>query len=810
MNRKFILAGAAAFALAALALAAAYFYIPGGVRPSFEEGDVRVCLNEDGTILLDWPEARLEPLPVNGEDGGAPAEEDGGAPQDAVFYDLDVKSGDHHFQKLQSYPGILLDSSALPMTVRIQAVVGGRNLLGMLRRLTSQTLIVEVADADLSAPEAVGTPGPGSLSLSWKQPGQVPELYEVFSLEDGVSRQVASTSEKQVDLKVRKTGGDLALPGYDHPLEIHVRAAVRGEGYLLCGPASNGVRVERQDLLGDDLNLVSRETEPLAYTLEWDETRGEYYELQEWSPEGWTLLETLDPAESFAYELGRLGSGSHHRFQVVAKDRNGTVRSSEEAEFFASIDPLYATIWPIIDQPFYEKADSAAASLGKIPGGTALCVLEESGDWFQVRYQDQYGWVDSRFCMINLPEYVGDHCAYDITNSYRSVFKVHENPIALITSQVVKGFEHVETEADCHYLVPYLYPCSKKLLSAALEAEKDGYRLKIYEAFRPNEATRFLYDTTAAQLDWAALVYEEGGGEFNDDWKVLDPVTGWEVDLSDGLLLDPETEEKISREDLALREAEEEDLTGVGMPAGAPEDGETPPPLGEGLMLGAVVPEEEAAEDVPFFTLPEDGEGGGLAPEPTPQQPVQPPAPQQPAPAAPQAGEAPPEGTENPEEPEEPEPEFDTYFKIMTNNGRFHLGSFLARVASAHNRGIALDLTLERIDTGEELEMQSAIHDLSWYSATYLNNDNAKLLEKYMTATGMRGLTSEWWHFQDDETRESIGLSSYLFKGVSMRGWTRDEQGWRYRDEDGSFLKNTTVSADGKRYTLNAEGYAAE
>ena len=53
MNRKFILAGAAAFALAALALAAAYFYIPGGVRPSFEEGDVRVCLNEDGTILLD-------------------------------------------------------------------------------------------------------------------------------------------------------------------------------------------------------------------------------------------------------------------------------------------------------------------------------------------------------------------------------------------------------------------------------------------------------------------------------------------------------------------------------------------------------------------------------------------------------------------------------------------------------------------------------------------------------------------------------------------------------------------------------------
>nr|WP_325242525.1 M15 family metallopeptidase [uncultured Oscillibacter sp.] len=791
MNRKFILAGAAAFALAALALAAAYFYIPGGVRPSFEEGDVRVCLNEDGTILLDWPEARLEPLPVNGEDGGAPAEEDGGAPQNAVCYDLDVQSGDRHVQKLQSSPGVLLDSLTLPMTVRVQAVVEGKNLLGMPRRLTSQTLIVEVADADLSAPEAVGTPGPGSLALSWKQPGQVPELYEVFSLEDGVSLPVASTSEKQVDLKVRKTGGDLALPGYDHPLEIHVWAAVRGEGYLLCGPASNGVRVERQDLLGDDLNLVSRETEPLAYTLEWDETRGEYYELQEWSPEGWTLLETLDPAESFAYELGRLGSGSHHRFQVVAKDRNGTVRSSEEAEFFASIDPLYATIWPIIDQPFYEKADSAAASLGKIPGGTALCVLEESGDWFQVRYQDQYGWVDSRFCMINLPEYVGDHCSYDITNSYRSVFKVHENPIALITDQVVKGFEHIQEE-DGQFVVPYLYPCAKKLLSAAQAAEADGYRLKIYEAFRPNEATRFLYDTTAEQLEWAALVYDEVENE-DGTFNALDPVTGWVVDLADGLLIDPETDEKISREDLALRQAEEAEEA-------MEEDGV---PSGEGLMLGAVVPEtgeppQETPPDPsqPFFALPEDGEGGSLDPAEAPQ-PV------------PQPESEAPEG-EPPESEGDEEPEYETYFWIMTNNGQFSLGSFLARVASAHNRGIALDLTLEKIDSGEELAMQSAIHDLSWYSAAYLNNDNAKLLEKYMTATGMRGLSSEWWHFQDDETREAIGLTSYLFKGVDLSGWTRDSRGWRYRNADGSVYKNTTFTVDGKRYTADQDGYSQQ
>ena len=106
--------------------------------------------------------------------------------------------------------------------------------------------------------------------------------------------------------------------------------------------------------------------------------------------------------------------------------------------------------------------------------------------------------------------------------------------------------------------------------------------------------------------------------------------------------------------------------------------------------------------------------------------------------------------------------------------------------------------------------MQSAIHDLSWYSAAYLNNSNAKLLEHYMTSAGMRGLSSEWWHFQDDETREAIGLSSYLFKGVDLGGWTRDGQGWRYRNPEGAVYKNTTVTVDGKRYTTDQDGYIRE
>ena len=775
MKRKLIFAGAAALVLAALALATAYFYIP-GARPTFDGGtEIHVCLNADGTVELSWPEAGR----------GLP-----GASGLGVYYDLDIKSGDDHV-RLESYPTSYLGNFSLPMTVRIQAAVLGKNFLGMYRTLHGQTLAAEVTAVNLSAPEAVGAPEPGKLSLSWKQAGQAPDFYEVSAFEDGLASRTVTASGTNAVLSVSKRDGDLPLPSYQHPLEVNVRAAVRGDGYVLCGPASNTISVVRQDLLGDDLNLLCQETEPRVFTLEWDETRGEYYELQEWSEDGWSLLDTLEPKESFTYELGRLGSGSRHRFQVVAKDRDGSVRSAEETEFYASADPLYATVWPIIEQPFYEKADGNSAVLGKLPAGTALCVLEESGDWFQVRWKDQYGWVDSRFCMINLPEYVGDHCSYDITNSYSSVFQVHENPIALITGQVIKGFEHIRTE-DEQFLVPYLYPCSKKLLSAALAAEEDGCRLKIYEAFRPNEATRFLYDTTAAQLDWAALVYsyEDAEGNEIEDPRILDPVTGWEVDLEDGLLIDPESGEKLSREELAQRQAEEEDLSS---------DGELPPPDPDGQFMMPAEPQDNPAaapenSERPFFTLPEEGEGESpesqVTPEPQPQ-----------AQDMPQA--------ETPEDAPE-EVEYDTYFSVMTNNGRFGLGSFLARAVSAHNRGIALDLTLEKIDGGQELEMQSAIHDLSWYSAAYLNNDNAKLLEAYMTGAGMRGLSSEWWHFQDDETRESINLTSYLSRGVSLEGWTRDDQGWRYRSEDGGILRNTTFHVDGKPYTAGRDGYVQE
>ena len=82
--------------------------------------------------------------------------------------------------------------------------------------------------------------------------------------------------------------------------------------------------------------------------------------------------------------------------------------------------------------------------------------------------------------------------------------------------------------------------------------------------------------------------------------------------------------------------------------------------------------------------------------------------------------------------------------------------------------------------------MQSDMHDLSWYSVTPENTEAANLLSQYMTGAGFHTLLSEWWHFQDNETRDTLGLE-YLEEGVSVEGWKAGNEGWRYRNEDGSW-----------------------
>ena len=76
----------------------------------------------------------------------------------------------------------------------------------------------------------------------------------------------------------------------------------------------------------------------------------------------------------------------------------------------------------------------------------------------------------------------------------------------------------------------------------------------------------------------------------------------------------------------------------------------------------------------------------------------------------------------------------------------------------AHCRGIAVDLTLYDLETGELLEMPSgfdefsALGDRDYSDCTAAARANAQLLQDVMESCGFKPYSGEWWHFSDTDT----------------------------------------------------------
>ncbi len=134
----------------------------------------------------------------------------------------------------------------------------------------------------------------------------------------------------------------------------------------------------------------------------------------------------------------------------------------------------------------------------------------------------------------------------------------------------------------------------------------------------------------------------------------------------------------------------------------------------------------------------------------------------------------------------------------IINDGIWGMNWFVAMNISNHQRGIAIDTTLVKINTAEmnysgkyeylnivsydELVMPTKIHELSPLAAVYTNpissasktawqkgiynesmTTEAIKMQNYMTKNGLYPLASEWWHFNDLETKDL--LKDNLSKG---------------------------------------------
>lgn len=108
---------------------------------------------------------------------------------------------------------------------------------------------------------------------------------------------------------------------------------------------------------------------------------------------------------------------------------------------------------------------------------------------------------------------------------------------------------------------------------------------------------------------------------------------------------------------------------------------------------------------------------------------------------------------------------FDGYRPLSVQKkmwAKFPMEGFVADPAkgSNHNRGMALDVTLTDLETGQELEMPSVYDEFSerahrdYAGGTERARANRKILEEAMEAEGFRGIRTEWWHFDYKDAKK--------------------------------------------------------
>lgn len=154
--------------------------------------------------------------------------------------------------------------------------------------------------------------------------------------------------------------------------------------------------------------------------------------------------------------------------------------------------------------------------------------VSKDGNWWRVKYKGKYGYVDNNYCLINLPDYIPSINYFIVDaikdNSVSSGVKLSIYGKKLYTAGKVYNPRLEKNE----FIVPVTYGFARKILRAQRLALKDGYSLKIYDAYRPTSVAKIARDSLAALYNSNATVRRninysyEGGNtyEWGQGWFI--------------------------------------------------------------------------------------------------------------------------------------------------------------------------------------------------------------------------------------------------------------------------------------------------
>jgi len=494
---------------------------------AMSDGMLEVQQQEDGTLRLTWPQAQKK---------------------DHYLIRIFEKTGETASTVyMEEY--LEENSCVLPqlpddreLTVSICTVVDYKLLWREEQRLSENVLTVTTKFHVPKVEELLwlADPDEKTVTVSYTM-GQGENCQMYVQHPDTSWEEFLDTQEQETLLRFGKNG-TFPMPSYGGSTRFQVSAYRKETDIVFYGLVCDEFSVAREDLLGRNLNPVFKDEGNNVCSFTWDETKGEGYQVQRWDPsvEDWEILAEIPGDGERTYTTLHMPAHQTFTYRIVAvggqlMEDSDFAAVSEEMEQVTQESPVFCTIWPTKDLEVYNNPQKDA-EIGTVKAGKALCVIDATEGMFAVQVEGNTGYIDSNFCLINLPEYLIDLCEYDITNSYSSLYMVHEFAIPEVTDVITGGYEKVKLDSG-EFLVPLLYPTAQRLAVAARTAIEQGYILRIYDAFRPQKATREIYDLTEKILKdplpeepfTDKKTIEEL--ELPEKKKEVDPETGEEVEI---------------------------------------------------------------------------------------------------------------------------------------------------------------------------------------------------------------------------------------------------------------------------------------
>lgn len=154
---------------------------------------------------------------------------------------------------------------------------------------------------------------------------------------------------------------------------------------------------------------------------------------------------------------------------------------SVDPETAISTEPIPTpTPTPTVPEP--SLTDGAMVML---PSGSPFTILEEDGEWWRIMWGQNEGWVEHRWCMINLPDVIPS-MIFNATNGYSSVFVSCGKDIPGVTGQALYcGKKWNPRLGRDEFMMPVLYSMAINLAKAQRAALEEGNCIILYEGYRP-------------------------------------------------------------------------------------------------------------------------------------------------------------------------------------------------------------------------------------------------------------------------------------------------------------------------------------